>query len=160
MSERASRKTICLAATFASAVLALGCLPALSQKKTCPALETSVPDQKFKPGQVWTYQTRPGETASTLTILRVDSYGKIGIVVHVRVDGLRALNPRGEQVPSVEHMPFARDAILLSVDRLLKSNQPIPTFEGLDRWRSACGGVYTISVRDAVDVMEKTLNAP
>jgi hypothetical protein len=57
-------------------------------------------------------------------------------------------------------MPFTRDAMLLSVDHLLKSNQPLPTLEGLNRWRSDCGGVYTISVRDAVEVMEKTLNAP
>ena len=131
-----------------------------SQKKPCPALETSVADPKFRPGQVWTYQSRPGETASTLTILRVDSSKKLGVIVHVRVDDLRAHNPRGELVPAVEHMPFTRDAMLLSVDHLLKSSQPLPTLEGLDRWRSDCGGVYTISVRDAVDVMEKTLDAP
>src|SRR5260370_6700649 len=134
--------------------------PLTAELRSCPALTQSIPDEKFKPGQVWAYQTRPGEAASTLTVLRVDSYGKIGIIVHIRVDGLRAHNPRGERVPSVEHMPFTRDAILLSVDRLLKSNQPLPTIEGLDRWRSDCGGVYTISVRDSVDVMQKTLNAP
>jgi hypothetical protein len=132
---------------------------AFSQKKPCPALETNVVDQKFRPGQVWTYQSRPDETTSTLTILRVDSSEKLGVIIQVRVDGLHRHNPRGELVPSVEHMPFTRDAMLLSVDHLLKSNQPIPTLEGLARWRSDCGGVYTISVRDAVDVMEKTLNS-
>jgi hypothetical protein len=160
MSERTLRKPIGLATTFAVAVLALGCMPALSQKKPCPTLKTSISDQKFQPGQVWTYKSRPDETGSTLTILRVDSNEKIGVIVHVRVDGLRAHNPQGELVPSVEHMPFTRDAILLSVDHLLKSNQPLPTLEGLERWRSDCGGVYTISVRDAVVIMEKTFNAP
>jgi hypothetical protein len=145
--------------TITLAILLSQSSHAFSQKKPCPALETNVVDQKFHPGQVWTYQSRPGETASTLTILRVDSSEKLGVIVHIRVDGLRVHNPRGELVPYVEHMPFTRDAMLLSVDHLLRSNQPLPNLEGLDRWRSDCGGVYTISVRDAVDAMVKTLNA-
>ena len=97
---------------------------------------------------------------STVTILRVDSGEKLGIIIQVRVDGLKMHNPRGELLPSIESTcRFRRDAMLLSVDHLLKSNHPLPTFEGLDRWRSDCGGVYTISVRDAVDVAEKTFNA-
>ena len=107
-----------------------------AQIKPCPALTTNVPDQKFEPGQVWAFTTRSGEIGSTLTILRIDSSGKLGVIIHVRVDGLSAHNPRGERVPSVEHMPFTRDAMLLSVDHLIKSNQPLPTLEGLERWRS------------------------
>jgi hypothetical protein len=131
----------------------------IAQKRPCPALKEGVNDRKFKPGQVWSYDTRPGESDSTLTILRVDSGEKLGVIIQVRLDGLKMHNPRGELVPTMEHMPFSRDAMLLSVDHLLKSNQPLPTLEGLDRWRSDCGGVYTISVRDAVDVAEKTFNA-
>jgi hypothetical protein len=140
----------------------MGCaaLPVVaSSKEPCPALTEGVTDRKFKPGQVWSYDTRPGESASTLTILRVDSGAKLGVIIQVRVDGLQMHNPRGDIVPSIEHMPFSRDAMLLSVDHLLKSNQPLPTLEGLERWRSDCGGVYTISVRDAVDVAEKTFNS-
>jgi hypothetical protein len=110
-------------------------------KDPCPALTEGVSDKKFKPGQVWSYETRPGESASTFTILRIDSSEKIGIIIHVRVDGLLAHNPHGDVVPSVEHMPFTRDAMLASVDRLLKSDQPLPTLEGLERWKADCGGV-------------------
>jgi hypothetical protein len=144
--------TVCIACAVST--------PLSSQSRPCPALKQSILDTKFKPGQVWSYQSRPGETNSTLTVLEVDSNEKVGVIVHIRVDGLRAHNSRGKDVPSVEHMPFTRDAMLLSVNHLLKSNQPLPTLEGLNRWRSDCGGVYTISVRDAVEVMEKTLNAP
>jgi hypothetical protein len=129
-------------------------------KEPCPAQTEGVADKKFKPGQVWSYTTRPGEPASTVIILRVDSQVKLGTIVHVRVEGLQAHNPRGELVPVVQHMPFTRDAMLASVDRLLKSDQPLPTLDGLERWQADCGGVYTISVSRAVDVMEKTLNAP
>jgi hypothetical protein len=83
----------------------------------------------------------------------------MGIIVHVRVDGLKVRNPRDEIVPSVEHMPFTRDALLMSVIRLLRSTDTLPTMEGYDRWRADCGGVYTISVADAVSVMEKTFNS-
>jgi hypothetical protein len=154
------RKAKAFAAVATIALFATRCSPAWSQKKPCPALRTSVLDHKFQPGQIWAYESRANETTSTLTVLRIDSSAKIGTIVQVRIDGLKARNPRGEIVPSVEHMPFTRDAILRSVTRLLKSNQPIPTLEGLDRWQSDCGGVYSISVRDAIDVMEKTLNAP
>lgn len=133
--------------------------PLTAQKRPCPAVTQNVVDKKFKAGQVWSYETRPGESASTVTILRIDSMKEIGIVIHVRVDGLLAHNPRGDVVPQVEHMPFTRDAMLASVDHLLKSDQPLPTLEGLQRWQADCGGVYTISVSRAVDVMEKTLNA-
>ena len=160
MSNVILRKANAFATIVTITVLATECLPASSQKKPCPALVTNVQDHKFQPGQVWAYEGRSNEATSTLTILRIDSNEKIGTIVQVRIDGLKAHNPRGEIVPTVEHMPFTRDAMLLSVTRLLKSNQPIPTLEGLDRWQADCGGIYSVSVRDAIDVMEKTLNAP
>ena len=132
-------------------------LTSAAQSKPCPALETNVPDLKFKQGQVWSYRTRPGESGSTLTILQIDRSEKIGTIVHVRVDGLRAHNPRGELVPSIEHMPFSRDAMLLSAFEVIRTISTLPTLEGYAHWRSDCGGVYSISVADAVSVMEKTL---
>jgi len=131
-----------------------------AQKKPCPTVEAKVADARFKPGQVWTYTTRPNEPSSTLTIIQVDRLEKIGIVVHVRLDGLQMHNPRGDVVNSAGHLPFTRDAMLTSAEHLVRTDKQIPTLEGYDRWRHDCGGVYTISVRDAVDVMEKTLNAP
>jgi hypothetical protein len=139
-------------------MLVLCNIPAFSQPKPCPTLETNVQDSTFKPGQVWSYTTRPNETGSTITILQVDRSEKIGIIIHVRLDGLNAHNPRGERVPSIGHMPFTRDALIASTSRLLRTQEQPPTMEGYENWRSACGGVYTISVRDAVDIMEKTLN--
>jgi hypothetical protein len=145
---------------FSAIWLATSCSQVISQAKPCPTIETNVSDPRFKPGQVWTYTTRPNEPSSTLTILQVDRAEKTGIIIHIRVDGLYAHNPRGERVPSIEHMPFTRDAILTSTDHLLRLEKQLPTLEGYERWHHDCGGVYTISIRDAIDVMEKTLNAP
>jgi hypothetical protein len=145
---------------FSTIAVATISTQAISQTKPCPAIETNVSDPQFKPGQVWSYTTLPNEPSSTLTILQVDRSEKIGIIVHIRVDGLYAHNPRGERVPSVEHMPFTRDAMLTSAEHLLRREKQLPTLEGYERWHHDCGGVYTISVHDAVDVMEKTLNKP
>jgi len=148
-------------ARFTVQVFLVGAGPVLAQStRPCPAIEARVSDSQFKPGQVWTYQNRPGESSSTLTILQIDRSEKLGIIVHIRVDGLQVHNPKGDLVPSIEHMPFSRDAMIRSAVRLLRTKGSIPTLEGYENWRSACGGVYTISIADAVSVMEKTLNSP
>ena len=114
------RLLVALSALF----LSLPCSALIAQQKSCPALETRVPDRKFKPGQVWSYQTRANEAASALTILQVDRSAKLGTIVHIRVDGLQMHNPGGDLVPAIEHMPFSRDALLMSVTKLTE-NRPL-----------------------------------
>lgn len=128
-----------------------------AQQRLCPGQLTDVADKKFAPGQVWTYSTRAGEERSTVTVLRVDSLARLGIVVHVRVDGLRVHQPGGELVPTVLHMPFLRDALLGSVEKQIGTAAPVPRLEGVEEWQRECGGAYRLSVRDAVDVMQTTL---
>ena len=49
-----------------------------------------------------------------------------------------------------------RDAIDRSVTKMLKEGK-VPDFrEGYHEWRKACGGVYTITVAEAVAVGEET----
>ncbi len=122
-------------------------------------MERNVEDARFSPGQVWTYSTRAGESNSTLTILEVDRLPKIGVIVHVRVGGLALHGPNGNVVPSIEHMPFTRDALLMSVVRSAGQAKEMPTMEGYEDWARHCGGVYKIPVADAVDATEKTWNA-
>ncbi len=136
--------------------LMLGAPALLAQKASCPALTTSVADAVFAPGQIWTYTTRPEEPNSTLTVLRLDRSAKMGLIVHVRVDGLEMRNPRGERVEHVMHMPFYRAALLGSIGKQVGTAVPLPTLEGLEVWQNDCGGVYTISVRAAVEVAQTT----
>jgi hypothetical protein len=125
--------------------------------KSCP-VPSPAQDSKFRPGQVWQYKARPGEEKSTLTILKVESLPKGVIVVHVRVEGVRLANCRGGPEPDkFEHMPFVRDALEHSVTKILKENGEVPEYNaGYQEWRNACGGVYTISVADAIKVAETT----
>ncbi len=99
-----------------------------------------VDDEKYKPGQVWTYQSRRGEADSTITILRVESSQKVGIILHIRIDGVRFANCHGGPSPdTIEHAPFKREAIEQSTVRLVQS-QPVPDFHrGYDDWISNRG---------------------
>ncbi|MHC8332010.1 hypothetical protein [Pseudomonas sp. LB3P25] len=47
--------------------------------------------KELQVGDIWAYKNRPGEDASTLTILRIENYPKLGKVVHIRVDGFRLM---------------------------------------------------------------------
>jgi hypothetical protein len=51
-------------------------------------------------------------------------------------------------------MPFSREAIERSVTKFVKETST-PSFQsGYDEWRNACGGVYTITVAEAIKVAE------
>jgi hypothetical protein len=135
-------------------------MPALAGDEPKCAQPQPVSDQTYKPGQVWTYNARPGEAESTITILRVESTPKLGVIVHVRIDGFHLKNCSGGPSPTTQqHAPFAKAAIDKSVVKLLRTDSEIPDYEqGYNNWLSHCGGVYTISVAEMLDVNEKTFN--
>ena len=126
------------------------------------ALRT-VNDEKYKPGQVWSYKTRVGEEKSTITILRVEELADKKRIVHIRVDQIHLKNCRGGPEPeSFEHMPFAREALDSSTVKLLNTG-PVPDFKnGYSEWRSAWdannAGIYTITVLEALDVSQATFD--
>lgn len=119
-------------------------------------------DTKFRVGDVWEYDNRPGESSSRVTILKIDHSPEVGIIVHVAVDQLTwqdcQNNPISQQVP---HMPFARRSLEVSLKRRTASNQALPDYrEGYRQWREAYSsknaGIYIIAVKDAVSVAEKS----
>ena len=124
--------------------------------RSCPIPE-SIKDKDYHPGQVWQYRTRDDEPNSRLTVLRVENLPELGTVVHVRIDGVRLRNCAGGPEPdTIQHMPFTKDAFARSVTKLLKDGSKIPTLDGYDQWRRDCGGVYTITVAQAVNLAEFT----
>jgi hypothetical protein len=56
-------------------------------------------------------------------------------------------------------MPFSRAAVESSITTLLQDSVALPDFEeGYQEWRKAHGGVFTVSVLEGLEFMEKTLN--
>jgi len=131
-----------------------------SPTRKCAEPQT-VTDAKYSPGQVWAYRTRKGEESSTITVLRVESLPKLGVIVHVRLDGIELKNCSGGPSPTtIGHAPFTKDALDRSVTRLLEQGRTLPDYEqGYNNWREACGGVYTITVAEMLKVDEATFNS-
>jgi hypothetical protein len=139
---------------WATALVALAHGPQLTLKE--------ITDTKYKPGQVWSYKTRPSEEKSTLTVLRIESASS-RTIVHIRVDNIHLRNCLGGPEPDkFEHMPFARDALDKSVSKLLRSVDVPDYKEGYSEWRKAWdagkAGVYTVSIAQALDVAQATFD--
>ena len=122
-------------------------------------------DDKFKVGQIWKYNTRHGEENSTLTILKVEKYDSIGIVIHIRIDGLKLKNTREpeEFYNDIQHLPFSRKAIFTSVKTLVSEDNKLPDYnDGYNNWKESFdkkkAGVFSIAVCDAIKYVEETMN--
>jgi len=122
--------------------------------------ESQPADADFQVGQRWSYRTRPQEPESTLIIGRVENDPKLGSVIHVSVIGLRLKNPRAEGGFGnvAAHLPISPKALRDSVIARVGDAVPDADFErGYAMWRDAGGGVFTVSVREAVQFVEDTL---
>ena len=154
MATSTYRRCVTLSLLFAAITLSQG----FAADEKC-AQPTVVDDPTYKPGQVWSYKTRPGEDESTITILRVESTPKLGTIVHVRIDKFRLENCKGNTGDStMDHAPFAKAAIDKSVVKMLRTEKDIPDFdEGYKDWLSHCGGVYKMTVAEALTATNKTM---
>ncbi len=122
-------------------------------------------DDKYKVGQVWEYETRKGEEKSTLTIVAIERHKKLGTIINIYVGGLRMKNPnvKGGLSDKIPHLPFSKAAIDKSVTKLIRTSKELPDYqEGYDVWRKAFdneeAGIFTISVKESVDLTEQTIN--
>lgn len=127
----------------------------------CSREAASGPTSPFRPGQVWTYQTRPGEEASRIIICRVETEPKLGQIVHIHINGLRIKNKHAPEgiTPTVGHMPYTSDALQACVVKLESLGTTLPDFEdGYREWKKASGGAWTLPLAEAIAGMEETLN--
>jgi hypothetical protein len=120
---------------------------------------------EFAVGQVWAYNTRPGEEQSTLVIDKVEDDTKLGRIYHISVSGIQikvGVNTFARELP---HLPVSLGTLKMSCTTLVGQAPPNPNYlPGYRLWKEAHdaghAGVYTISVADIVAVTEKTLQTP
>jgi hypothetical protein len=119
---------------------------------------------KFKVGEVWKYDTRPGEDSSVLTILKIEKYEKGDTIIHIRVDGINLYNPNlpGNNSTYIGHMPYSEKAITNSATKLVGQNNNLPDFsEGYNQWKQAWddgkGGYWTIDLKEAIEGMDSVM---
>ena len=94
--------------------------------------------ETYEPGQVWTYKTRPQETASTLQILRVENTAKFGTVIFIGLKDVRIRHVNGKIVATMSPIPFAKSAIDQSVVKLVgKPDTIMPSDRGYLAWKAS-----------------------
>lgn len=151
-----------LLATFALALLPWFVLSGCGDSSPSPdvgATKAAV----FKPGQVWTYGTRPQESASRVVILLVETDSKLGSIVHIRIEGLALKSSRSPNGLSdhIAHLPYAGRALSKYVKTLesTRAQAQIPGFRGgYQEWKAEFdagrAGVFTASLSECLDGIE------
>ena len=119
-----------------------------------PGVLTDQPASKFRAGQVWAFKTPPNQPNAKLTVLRVESGGKLGTIVHIALSDVSYGNGQTQ----IQHLPFAESAVEQSVTVLVRESGPVPDFaEGYQQWRQAFdagkGGVFTVTVAEAFEAV-------
>jgi hypothetical protein len=142
-----------LAIAFALLVVACASGPPMPERASSP---------RYRVGQVWRYQTRPGEEASRVIVGRIERIEGLGTVVHVKLTGLRLRGPQGVATVMF-HAPVAEPQLSASVTDLTEARGDLGGFaEGYAMWRSAYesgqAGVFTQPLSEVVDSMEQALN--
>ena len=112
------------------------------------------PTSKFHAGQVWAFTPPTNQPNARLTVLRVESGGKLGTIVHIAISGVTY----GDGQTQIQHLPFAESAVERSVTTLERESGPVPDFtDGYRQWRQAFdagkGGIFTIPVAEAFDAV-------
>lgn len=110
----------------------------------------------FLTGQLWKYDTRPGEENSTLTVLAIDE-GDDHTIIHIRIDNV--IFGSG----FIRHLPFSADAIMNSVTGFIKHLDAVPDFkDGYDQWKqefiAGKAGYWRIPVKEAVEAIDQIMN--
>jgi hypothetical protein len=114
---------------------------------------------RYAEGQVWEYQTRPEDKGSLLKIQKIEAspgFTKTGPVYHVSIIGIHfaGLPING----TLQHAPFSRVSLDASVTKLSSSKAAFPDANGgIAEWRKAQGGIFTVTVAEAVSFAEQTM---
>lgn len=146
---------------YLSALILLFILSCTSNSNSVP--EAKEVESKYKVGQVWSFKSRPSEPNAKLTIVKIESDGKLGNIIHIQVDSVK-IKTSDELVKYthlVSHMPFSEAAIDSSVTERLGEVAELPNFqEGYTEWRNSFeagnAGIFSIPVGKSVEYMETT----
>ena len=133
-------------------------------QKSGRAMLVETDESTFKPGQVWSYKTRPGEEGSTLTILKVEKSDKLGIIVHIRIADVKVKSEKSADgyARDISHLPFSEEALRASVVAKVRDRAAMPAEqEGYLAWRDSFdqgkAGIFTTNVAEVIQGLEKGL---
>ena len=113
---------------------------------------------RYVVGQRWFVSARSHETHATITVVHLERHPVHGVIVHVRVDGLRLVTPRGV-LDNIAHLPFTPAAIDASIVGLDSTNGALGAFHApMEGWRAAGAPPIRTDVRDGIIKTEMSMN--
>jgi hypothetical protein len=118
-------------------------------------LAAQTASSKYVEGQVWSYKTRPQDTGSLLKIQKIAINGRSRIY-HISIVGLHFSSPGIAGM--LPHIPVSDATLDASVTKLATTSETFPNSSleaGIDEWRKANGGVFTIPVAQIIDIVDK-----
>ena len=119
------------------------------------ATAADTPD-RYWAGDVWEYKARPQDKGSLILIHSIEKDPKGAPIYHLGMVGLRFEGMEGPQ--PVGHLPVSRATLDASVTRRSAEKPFFMDVEaGIAQWREAKGGVFTISLAEIADVIEKSI---
>lgn len=120
--------------------------------------------EDLRPGQRWTYRTRPGERESTLVITAIDADARLGNIVHVRIDDVRlkTKHSRTGEATCIGHAPIAEEAILPELVECVEHDVEIGDKGGYGIWREGFdrgdAGIWTHAPAEVVHMIEEAMS--
>ena len=143
-------------------IVAVFLVAAAAACATGPPAPERASSPQFRIGQVWRYQTRPGEGASRVIIGRIERIEGIGRVVHVKLTDLKLMSSAapGSVATIMFHAPVREDWFAASLVELTPERGDLEGFaEGYGAWLAAYrkgeAGVFSIPLSDVVATMEQ-----
>jgi hypothetical protein len=111
------------------------------------------------PGQMWSIKSASPTTTKVIIGRLEDWNGKSAVHVALVDVPVPAGVPGAGGVIGVGHMPFEQSTLAASLNEMISTGaSPGPNFEnGYAQWQAARGGIYTISVADAVSTLFEAL---
>jgi len=135
--------------------LALSLLAPTVPSANAPGLD------RYATGQVWAYHTRPGDEGSLLKIQAIErDPGAIrgSLIYHISIIGVHFRDR--EVAPALPHVPVSRAALDASVTEQAQSAEPFPDADpGIEEWRRARGGVFTMDVAQIIGSIDASMKA-
>jgi hypothetical protein len=122
-------------------------------------LSHSHPVPDFAVGQEWSIESSSRSTAK-IVIGRIEPW-RDKIAVHVAIVDIpnSQAGTGASEMTQIAHIPFERSALAGSVGDLIATHvTPPPDFEvGYRQWKERRGGVFTVSVAQAIGLGQKIL---
>jgi hypothetical protein len=111
----------------------------------------------YSEGQVWQYKTRAQDAGSLVKIQKIEKTGR-ETIYHVSIIGIHV---DGETAIPLPHTPVTRGTLDASVTKQVADPGTFPDpAGGIEEWRSARGGVFTISLAQIADAMDAAIPPP